>query len=85
MRKGLPMTEADDDCIHGLDPRTCSTCLHGVSRPERPTVEYRFVAKHEGQCPECDLPIHVGDPVAKMSTGAYLHVWCAPAAGTPGG
>lgn len=65
-----------EECIHGLNPTWCSVCLHGISRSEPETVEYYFSAKRDGQCPGCDLPVRVGDRIAKMSTGRYLHDYC---------
>ncbi len=67
----------DDECKHGLDPAWCAACKEGPKRNEPERVDYTFRAKYEGQCPECDLPITLGQAVAKTTRGRVLHGWCA--------
>lgn len=45
-------------------------------KPEPVTVEYRFVAKYEGQCTVCNLPIYVGQHAAHLSNGRNVHTDC---------
>lgn len=67
-----------DECKHGLDPATCSICLHGVSRPAPPpTVLAVFRARYDGQCGECNLPISPGQWVAHLSNDRNIHKVCA--------
>ncbi len=68
----------DDDCIHGLPPQSCTICLHPYRGPEPVTVEHIFPAGFDGHCPGCNLPISVGQMLCKLSTGFYVHQWCAP-------
>lgn len=56
-------------------PDTCPVCLGPAPKPTV-TVERYFDARFDGQCPECDLPIHVGQNVALLSTGRYVHAGC---------
>ncbi len=58
------------------DPAWCSTCKHGPTRPEVPTVEVRFVARFEGHCGVCDFPIRAGQKIAKLSNDRYIHEEC---------
>jgi hypothetical protein len=41
--------------------------------PPNPTVEARFAAMYEGQCPSCNLPIQIGQPIARLSDSTYVH------------
>lgn len=69
-----------EECPHGMpDPAWCSTCKHGVGpRPRVTVVERpRFRARYDGQCPDCDLPIGVGQWIVQLSTGAFVHEGCA--------
>lgn len=68
-----------DECIHLLNPATCTIC-NGRERREREThTEGRreFPAKYEGQCPTCNLPIRVGDTVAWRTGEPARHARCA--------
>lgn len=65
------------DCKHGLPAMMCAACKHPYTPPAEPTAEYTFDATFDGQCPECNLPISVGHPVAKMTDGSYRHARCA--------
>lgn len=56
-------------------PDTCPVCRGPVPKPTV-TVERYFTARFDGQCPECDLPIHAGTDVALLSTGRYVHGTC---------
>lgn len=65
------------ECIHGLTEGTCAICKHGPRRPPRREPVATFTARYDGQCPECDLPIHAGiDVVHKMSDDSYIHKDC---------
>lgn len=75
---GDPMT----DCPHGMPtPSACIDCMDEGNippqKPEAEAVDYRFPARYEGtQCPACNLPVAVGELIAKMTTGRYLHDRC---------
>lgn len=70
-----------EECIHGLGPvEACVICNGRAKREaaeeaERPRV---FVAKFDGQCDECDLPIHVGQMVAWLPERRATHEECWP-------
>lgn len=66
----------EDECKHGIDASTCSLCLHGVPTGTGPTITVTLMSKYEGQCPACDLPIHVGQVIHGMSDGSYVHAGC---------
>ena len=73
------MTAGTVECIHGLDPRGCTICIHGVSRPEPVTVVYGpLEASLGGQCSECDLPVVAGQMIVYLSTGRWVHDGCQP-------
>jgi len=62
------------DCPHGLDTRWCGVCLRGVA-PKEPLVaiEARFAARYDGHCDGCNLSIHVGQRIARLSDDRYVH------------
>lgn len=64
------------ECPHGLDTDWCTICKHGAEK-ETVTVEFTFQAKYEGHCPECNLPIMLGQMIAKMSNERYIHEGCS--------
>jgi hypothetical protein len=66
------------ECPHGLDEAWCSTCKHPYKPPEKPTMEFGLIARFGGQCGECNLPIYMGQHIAKMSDDTYRHYECAP-------
>jgi hypothetical protein len=66
----------EEECKHGLDPATCSLCLHGPERKVVPTIEVTMMSRYEGQCPSCDLPIHIGQVIHGLSNGSYVHAGC---------
>lgn len=66
----------DEECRHGLTPETCSVCKHGIPTGTGPTVEVTLTSRYEGQCPGCDLPIHVGQVIHGLSNGSYVHAGC---------
>lgn len=69
-------------CPHGMPkPANCVSCMdEGLlpppPRPAAPTVEAVFPARFASQCAGCNLPVHVGARLARMSDGAYLHEEC---------
>jgi len=69
-----------EECPHGMgDPDWCSICKHGPTKPEPLMTRFQFIARYEGtQCPECDLPIAVGQLAAKLSDNRTVHNGCAP-------
>jgi hypothetical protein len=76
--------DGEDECRHGLTPSTCSICRHpsNMRYHEPLKVVARLNSSHYGgHCPECNLPIYEGSPIAKVTTGAaeyWVHSSCAP-------
>jgi hypothetical protein len=64
------------ECIHGLEAEWCATCKHGPERQEPERIDFVFDAKFEGQCPECDLPISIGQFCAKTTRSRTVHRKC---------
>lgn len=63
------------------NPNTCVDCMYeGKQAPapkvETPKIESVFTANYEGQCPTCNLPISVGQRIARMSNDRYIHFAC---------
>lgn len=70
------MTAVDEFCKHDLLAITCSTCLHGpdTKRSRRfVAAGPEFIARWDGQCPACNLPIQVGRRVVMTTLGVYVH------------
>lgn len=68
----------EEECIHGLDPAWCSTCLH-PSKPQAPQYGAIFRAHYEGTCIECDFPIQRNDLIRVVSgpvSNRYIHLRC---------
>lgn len=76
-------------CSHGMPtPAACVDCMYegNVELPPAPRTEvvHRMVAKLAGDCPLCNLPINVGDPIQLVQhtgpkSGAFwYHGWCSP-------
>lgn len=70
-------------CEHGFPkPEQCVDCMYDgpVSTPtvpaSAPKIDSVFTATFDGQCPACDLPIHVGQRIARMNHGGYVHFSC---------
>jgi hypothetical protein len=57
----------------------CSICNgKDVRRPEPEAVAFSYRAKYDDQCPECDLPIVVGQQSVKTTKGRNIHAECLP-------
>jgi len=72
-----------DLCPHDDDPATCPPCLHArrpdlTAPPAEETVAWMTVAKYTGHCPACNLPINIGDWIAKWADGVIRHDSCKP-------
>ena len=70
-----------EECIHGLGPVEACTICNG--RDKREAAEQaeqprHFPAKFASQCPECDLPIAVGQIVAWLPEHRATHADCWP-------
>ena len=68
-------------CPHGFPSAlSCVDCMYdeGVGAEATPpaTVEAVFAARFDGHCPGCNLGIHVGQTIAKLSDGRYVHKGC---------
>lgn len=68
----------DAECIHGLE-HGCTICLRGPTIHEPVRVSFTFTAKFEGQCRACNLPIYVGERVARLTNEALVHEACTDA------
>lgn len=69
----------EEECIHGLGPvEACVICNGRAKREaaERAEQPRTFPAKFESQCPECDLPIYVGQMVAWLPERRATHAEC---------
>lgn len=65
-------------CGHGFpSPLSCVDCMNdeGVGAPpaERPTIEAVTVAKYRTECGACEDPVELGDPIALLSDGQWIH------------
>lgn len=57
-----------DECIHLLDPATCTIC-NGKDRARRlaaQSVKFAFGAKFVGPCPTCGESVVPGDVLFRM-------------------
>lgn len=66
------------ECIHELDTRWCAACKEGPKKLESERRDYIFNARYEGQCPECDLPITVGQRLMMTTRHRVIHSQCLP-------
>jgi hypothetical protein len=66
------------ECIHGIDPTWCSTCLHGPDQAEKPALLATFTARYPGHRDGCNLPITEGQTIERWSDDSYRHEGCAP-------
>jgi len=66
-----------DECIHLLDPSTCTIC-NGRAKRERARTTWSnpFAARYPGRCFVCDERIDEGDQI-RFSDGAVAHEDCA--------
>ena len=68
-----------DECIHRLDPATCTICNGRYRRERHQVVEWSrpFTARYDGQCDACDLPIHAGEYIVyRADHGRARHLTC---------
>lgn len=72
--------DEDDECIHGLGPKSACTICNGAERRAADQKQWRsFMARYAGQCPGCDLPIAVGQMIAwPVGGGPVYHEGCQP-------
>lgn len=77
---------AGSECTHGMPtPASCWECMEDGNLPvasrsvSRPTVEHYLTARFLGHCAECNLAIHEGEHIARMSDESYRHARCAGA------
>lgn len=70
-------------CTHGyVSPLSCVECMYDgnlptVPAPARLTVEHTgHVARFDGHCSGCNLGIHRGQAVARLSDGTWRHDEC---------
>src|SRR5437868_13426481 len=59
-------------CPHGFPSiKSCIDCMYedGVGADPSPpvTVEFVFAARFDSQCPACNLGVHQGERIAKLS------------------
>lgn len=72
-----------DLCPHDDDPNSCPPCVNARRPKPPPSVTYghRFLARFDGHCPDCDLPIHRGQAVRLVTIddrNRTLHDRCTP-------
>lgn len=70
-------------CRHGDHPACCLECLNGMpdERPNAPAARPRpssnpFFAQWSGHCQGCNLAIHAGQAVVRMTDETYQHAGC---------
>lgn len=70
-------------CTHGMPtPASCVTCMaDGNLEPPAPKRELRaesapFSARYPDHCAGCNLEIHEGVLVVRMTDGTYRHARC---------
>jgi hypothetical protein len=66
-----------DECLHGMNPAWCSHCLARSRPPVVPVPGPPFLARVDGHCSGCNLPIHPGQ-VIRRAGARYLHERCEP-------
>ncbi len=72
----------EDECPHGMeDPSWCSICKHKgdiivIDESSPDEILYRFHAKYEGDCKECEFPINIGELCVKIGDGRIVHQRC---------
>ena len=69
----------DDECPHGMGmPAACVLCNGRAKREAAEQAEQprTFPARNESQCPECDLPIIVGQIVSWKPGERAMHEDC---------
>jgi hypothetical protein len=64
-----------NECIHELDPPTCSICNGRDRRSQRVETRPEAVieSRFDSRCDYCDRRIQVGDSIG-LSEGSWLHV-----------
>lgn len=72
-------------CTHGFPkPSNCVTCmdegnLPPAPRPPAPTVVgWAIGARFPGHCRGCNLAIHEGQQIVRMTDDTYRHEVCSP-------
>ena len=71
-------------CTHGMpSPASCIECMEDgpVMPPSaQPQVEVEavLVARFDGHCSRCNLPIHIDQYIVRLSDDRYVHAGCAP-------
>lgn len=71
-----------DLCEHGDIPAACLDCLDQkpvgpVDKPAPAHVVGIFAARFPGHCRGCNLPIHEGQRIARLSDDTYRHEGCS--------
>lgn len=71
-------------CAHGMPtPASCVDCMYEGNVPPAPPPEVErinqgsFIAKWDGQCPDCNLPIVHGQWLVRSTHGRYFHEHCS--------
>lgn len=67
-----------EECIHLIFPAaSCTICNPPKVTHTEPQTGRTITAIYDGQCPECNLPIHADRSVIKQVRGKWLHKRCA--------
>ncbi len=65
-----------DECIHGMLKGYCSICKNGVTKKDDEEAEIVFVARFDGQCSACNLPINKNQYACRTDKGRTIHKGC---------
>lgn len=68
-----------EECIHLIFPAAYCTICHPkkIEPPPDETEGRTMIAKFDGQCPDCNLPIYALTSTIKKRKGKWLHKRCA--------
>ena len=71
------------ECPHGYpSPAACMDCFEerglGAPRREPESMVAMITARRDGQCPEWDLPIIIGQRIVKTNRERWIHDTCCP-------
>lgn len=75
-------------CPHGMpSPGSCVDCMNDgnlppAPRPARPEVASKpFAARFPGHCRTCNMPIHEGQQIVRMTDESHRHDLCERSGG----
>lgn len=70
--------DEDDECIHGLGPKSACTICNGREAKEREDTTATFASSFRSMCRVCKQPIAVGDEITgHVGSGIpFVHAEC---------